>query len=922
MTRAEGDVSDVVREIIDKPFRLSDEQRNAVLSNSRYTRVIAGAGAGKTETITRRIAYLILVKGIKPASIVAFTFTNRAAQSMKSRIYQRVEEIAGAAATAGLGEMYVGTIHAYAKQVLDDYFGYGNYGVLDDNQEIAYLMRNGWGLSLSEFGRTYSNQIRNFLRTLNMVQSELLEGEVLAQKAPAFFKSYTKYLDLLEENKHLTFGLMISKVVEHLRKAPKTLDHVTNLIVDEYQDINRAQQEFINLIAGEDSIFIVGDPRQSIYQWRGSDERFFGEFAETYLNTDRVSIMENHRSTKRIVLNANRFTDSFTVLDVDPMESKRDDEGYIGFAKLDDPDHEAAWIADQIEDFVLEKGKIKFSDIGILTRSVSTAAGPLIDEFRRRRIPYIVGGKVGLFKRDEAQALGRIFAWFLEDGFWVEDPYSWEEQVTGDDLLTSALDFWGRAHIHGVPTDAERKLRELKSDLVSEVPEHRHHNLTEIYQHVLLALGFERLDYTDRNDAAIMANLGRFNTLLTDFETANRIGGRSVNWQRDLKSLCWFMNSHGLKAYEEQPSEDIRSIDAVKVMTIHQAKGLEWPLVFVFSLTKTRFPPNAMGRRERWCDIPRTLFDAERYEGGIEDERRLFYVAITRARDALLLSYFGRIRRLMDRSPLLEDVDWDNVDSLGDSNLPEIEIETYGVGEEIQTFTAGEIITYNICPHMYLLRELWGYQPGLTLRLGYGRALHHCLRRAGELVKEEGYNPSAAVMIAIDEGFHMPFVGGKVLKDFRNRATEVLLNFNDDYGDDLTRIEEVEYRLEFPIQGATVMGKVDVILGEGGELEVRDYKSARRDREDIRTHEEAQTQVLFYSLGLLSMDRNVTSGSVAYLSEPRVEPVTVDEPSLKDALELAEETVERIVNQDFVPCSGNNCSRCDFISICRWSRDE
>ena len=113
-----------------------------------------------------------------------------------------------------------------------------------------------------------------------------------------------------------------------------------------------------------------------------------------------------------------------------------------------------------------------------------------------------------------------------------------------------------------------------------------------------------------------MANLGRFNTMLTDFEAANRIGGRSVRWQRDLKSLCWYMNTHALKAYEEQPSDDIRDVNAVQVMTIHQSKGLELPIVFVFSLTGTRFSPRSTGQEKNWCRIPHGLFNAERYEGG------------------------------------------------------------------------------------------------------------------------------------------------------------------------------------------------------------------------------------------------------------------------------------------------------------------
>ena len=186
--------------------------------------------------------------------------------------------------------------------------------------------------------------------------------------------------------------------------------------------------------------------------------------------------------------------------------------------------------------------------------------------------------------------------------------------------------------------------------MASEEPEREFHNFCEVFHEVVLSLGFKSLDFKDNNEAAVMANLGRFNTMLTDFETTNRIGGRTVNWQRDLKSLCWYMNSHALKSYEEQPSDDIRDVNAIQVMTIHQAKGLEWPVVFVFSLTGTRFPPRSVGQQKNWCGIPRDLFDAERYEGSIEDERRLFYVAITRPRDALVLSSFERMQVRVGRS--------------------------------------------------------------------------------------------------------------------------------------------------------------------------------------------------------------------------------------------------------------------------------
>lgn len=477
--------------------------------------------------------------------------------------------------------------------------------------------------------------------------------------------------------------------------------------------------------------------------------------------------------------------------------------------------------------------KLKFSDFGILTRSVSTSAGQLIDVLKDRRIPYIVGGKVGLFKRDEAQALGRIFAWFSEEGFWTQDPYKWGEKITGVDLLISALVYWDTAHGHNHPKNAEARLREIKDDLNSV--KSTYSNFTQLYYNVLVALGFEVLNFEDRNDAAIMANLGRFNNLLTDFESANRMGGHSPRWPRDLKDLCWFMSTYAISAYEEQPSDDIRGIDAVQVMTVHQAKGLEWPTVFLFATVKRRFPSSRVGQPQDWCGVPRDMFDVARYESDKDDERRLFYVAITRAKDALIVSHFSKLTREVSRSEFIECMDLAYAIPLNDSEtIPPIILHPGTISDEIQTYSAGEIVTFGICPHMYLLRELWGYQPQLNQAIGYGNGMHYCLKRAGELVKE-GYSPVSAVATSVEEDFHMPFVSGEVLDNYKNGAKKKLVAFTQKYGDDLKRIEEVEYRIEFPIHdggvtSATIMGKVDVILKNGGELEVRDYKSSEEAR--------------------------------------------------------------------------------------------
>ena len=908
--------NELVDKILTEHGVLSPDQRKAVLSKSRYNRVIAGAGAGKTETLTRRIVYLILAEGVEPSSIVAFTFTERAAQTMKSRIYQRVGEL-DPDKLGKLGEMYVGTIHAYAKRVLDDYFKFGNYTVLDENQEIAFLMRHGWDIGINDFERNYSDACRVFLRTVNMVWDEMLDRKNLEAKAPDFCEKLVHYEYLLDKHKLLTFGRMILLAVQKLRENPETLSHVKHLIVDEYQDINRAQEELIRLIGKNGKIFVVGDPRQSIYQWRGSDEKFFDSFEETFKGTKTVTIRENRRSGKRIVVNANKFAGTFKKAHYEPMEATRNEDGFIGLVEHELPEDEAVWIADQIQDSVKKRG-LQYSDIGVLTRSVSLAAGPLVNVLKQRRVPYIVGGKVGLFKRDEAQALGRIFAWFYENGFWVEDPWRWGEQITGDDLLWTSLDCWRSVYQYRMPRGVESRLREIKADLNSK--KSSYDNFTSIYQDVLITLGFENLVHTDPNDATIMANLGRFNNLLTDYETANRVGGRNPHWKEDLKGLCWFMNSYAAWAYEEQPAEDIRGVDAVQIMTVHQAKGLEWPVVFLFSTVDGRFPSKMVGRELNWCGIPRDLFDARRYEGDLEDERRLFYVAITRARDALVVSYFRRMKKSMSRSQFIDDMDFSVVTPLERKRLPGFPVAKLEAVDSMLTFSASEITAYLRCPYMFLLRNVYGYQPELDEAIGFGKGVHYCLRRAVELLKRnEDLGPITAAVQAVDNEFFMPFAGGDVFENYKKGARRSVLNYAKSFGGDLRQSSEVEYRIEFPIHNATVTGRIDVL----GDREVRDYKTLDyREAEGSVSMSEAELQVRLYAAGLKSVGRKVNGGSIAFLSSEasKVVPVDVGVSHVEKAVKNAESVVASIRNKRFKPNRGEHCEDCDMRDICRWRK--
>ncbi len=578
---------ELIEKIASEPNPLSETQRAAVLSQKRYVRVIAGAGAGKTETLTRRIVYLLLIEGVDPSSIVAFTFTEKAAQSMKNRIYQRVREYGREDIAKRLGEMYIGTIHSFCLRTLEDKFssdGYGNHQVLDANREMAFLMRVGWRLGIHKNNGNYSKECSDFLANVNAVYSEFMNLEIVKKASPEFYEKLMAYREILDDKKSLTFGRMIYDCVKKLEKHPEKMDYVKHLIVDEFQDIDAAQFKLIRIIGERASVFVVGDPRQSIYKWRGSNEEFFQNFGDEFGNglVDFIEINENRRSVKKIVEFSNAFADTFEDVKYPHMVPTRTEEGDVRTVALADKYLEAEWVVEQINGLV--KNGFRYSDIAILLRSVNTSATPFLDEMKKRKIPFSVGGKVGLFKRDDAQAIGRLLAWLDEKGFWVEDPWS-GTQIEGEELLKTGIEHWKYAVDFHLPSDIETKLKEWKQSVLNG----EYKTFKEVYYELLIVLGYKNLDFSKPLDAAIGANLGRVSVMIQDFEAARRITEKkNPHWKKDLHDLCWFMNSYAIKAYDEQSGDDTQKADTVQIMTVHQAKGLEWPVVFVSSLVTRR----------------------------------------------------------------------------------------------------------------------------------------------------------------------------------------------------------------------------------------------------------------------------------------------------------------------------------------------
>jgi DNA helicase-2/ATP-dependent DNA helicase PcrA len=356
-------------------FALTPEQQKVIDHRDGHLQVIACAGAGKTEAISRRVSSLI-EGGVEPAQIVAFTFTERAATGLKNRITRRVAESKGQDFLDRLSPMFVGTIHAYCLHMLQDHVPeFGNFDILDEDRLAGLLSREHKRLELSKLGTQHWRPIFDFLRNADVMENELLDPQPM--KGTPFGDCYLAFKQTLFRYHFLTYGLLISAAVKALAR-PEVFQRVhgrlRHLIVDEYQDINPAQEKLINLLAQPPvHLCVVADDDQAIYQWRGSDVSNMLEFTKRYKPATSLPLSANRRSRPKIIATANAFAESISPRLPKKMQEHRPSGGpeVHCWAAETVPD-EAEIIADTIEE--MRKKRYRYKDIAILFRSVRTSS--------------------------------------------------------------------------------------------------------------------------------------------------------------------------------------------------------------------------------------------------------------------------------------------------------------------------------------------------------------------------------------------------------------------------------------------------------------------------------------------------------------------------------------------------------------------
>lgn len=905
---------------------LSDAQEAVVHARGSDLQVIACAGSGKTESISRRVAGLI-AEGAEPVSIVAFTFTERAAAELKDRITRRVAEVKGDRFRDRLGPMFVGTIHAYCFRLLQDYVPrFGNFDVLDENRHAGFLSREFRRIGLNKLATRHWAPIRDFARTVDVIANEFIPPNALA--GTPLGECYAAYRQSLNRHHFLTFSQIITAALEALeddeirQQVRKPLRH---LLVDEYQDVNPSQERLIELLgAAPVELTVVGDDDQSIYQWRGSDVRNILTFLQRRQGATSVELDTNRRSRPAIISAANRFAQTIPNRLQKEMKALRPSgSNEVNPWSASTDLEEADRIVETIQR--LKDLGYRYRDIAVLYRSVRTSAPPLIEALRAHDIPYTAAGRTGLFLQPEVAFVAEIYAWFV-DGDWRDEPYGAFRPANLDRIVTGLNQVFGGK-------DPIPNLRAYLEDWRAFVLRgHRPVNLVGDFYRLLHELGVHNLDLSTPTASARMGALARFSEVLADFEHVNR-RGRQVEKDGDLvfeaandrgrdyfRALHNYLLHYARDAYEEFEGEESVDLDAVDILTVHQAKGLEWPIVFIPSLTQGRFPSRRAGQPQDW-QLPEDVFSREaraRYEGGDAEERRLFYVALTRARDAVYLSRFERKTNRFQPSEYLLQVAEAIPPIVDQLPVPGPPAEDAPKEPPTLDVSFSDLASFEECGHRYRLSNVLGFQTQIAPELGYGRAIHHVLRQLAETVRATGEIPSPAELNQLsDEEFYVPFASAQAWQTMRKAAKRLVNTYVESYSSDLERVWAVERPFALHLDDGVVSGRADVILDKEndrvGSLAIVDYKVAADEARGARYEE----QLRIYSLAGRGEGLNVEAAYLHELKDGTRASVDIGEKPAHEALQIVGARLTALRRTEFNPKPDRDrCRQCEYKLVC------
>lgn len=618
--------------------KMNPQQKEAILTTEGPLLVMAGAGSGKTRVLTHRIAYLMSEKQVSPYNILAITFTNKAAREMK----ERVEKLIGERGK----DVWISTFHSMCVRILRrdiDLIGYDlNFGILDDADQLSVIKTVMEDLNLDpkrQSPKYFLSQIsnaKNELKTPSDLNKEFENEDVI--------RVYEKYQQTLFKNNRVDFDDLLMLTVHLFEKHPEVLSFYQNkfqyIHIDEYQDTNHAQYKIVTLLAEKfRNICVVGDSDQSIYSWRGANIENILSFESDYSDASVVLLEQNYRSKQMILNAANDVIKNNSGRRDKQLWSDRGEGEAIEYHRASDGDVEANYIADKIA--YMRRDAYDYHDFAVLYRTNSQSRA-IEQALLRQNIPYRLVGGQSYFKRKEIKDLMAYLRLICNP----DDDLSFVRVVNEPKRGIGAASIDKLSHFAAeselslmssiqdatavVAKATLNKLMDFKTMIYMLRAQIEDHSLASFIDLVLSQTGYlEMLENENTIEAdSRIDNLGEFKSMATQFEDVDldEILAEEESEERadDLPTMTkLIILLNDLMLQTDTETEEEANESKVTLMTIHAAKGLEFPVVFICGFEDGIFPLRSA---------------IEQGADDLEEERRLAYVAITRAEDLLFIT--------------------------------------------------------------------------------------------------------------------------------------------------------------------------------------------------------------------------------------------------------------------------------------------
>jgi DNA helicase II / ATP-dependent DNA helicase PcrA len=841
--------------LYDKIMKYTDDQQTAINCIGENLQIIACAGSGKTQVISQRIIN-ILKNDPNPSRVIAFTYTDKAAGELKSRILKLCRE--QLPDIKGLSEMYVGTIHSWCLNVLRDYkYEFQKFSVLDEIKLKLFLDRN-----FSNSGMTFLNmekfkdtghfvQLMGLLREAKFCTDAIIPDEIIQAKVA--------YVTLLEKFNFLDFTAIMTKALHYLKNDEpfrfRVKSKIGYLIVDEYQDVNTIQEQIIHTLyeLGANTC-VVGDDDQTIFQWRGSKIGYIQKFKDNYYGVRSVILDDNFRSSNAIVdvalkcisNNINRLPKSMVAKCFQKYE-----RGDILYNQYDSIDSENQFIIDTIRSLRGVKFQDKedssfrgldYSDFVILIRKWKKADS-ISAALLAAEIPFIVTGVNNLFIRPEIQAARAIYL-FLDN------------QIDESTIKSHWSDLSPSLH----EIDIDSAINYLVKSKPHEKTYYEAFILQKIFHDFLDKAGIREDKFINQDvngtpdlsaEEVIFYNLGMFSQIINDFEVINfKSPPRSK-----LKNFINFLIHSAADYYPEGwLNNSYKSPNAVQIMTIYQAKGLEFPVVFIPGLNKNYLPTKQPSGKQVWHFIDKKLIeDHADYFPHEEDERRLLYVAITRSKKFLYISRAHESNLYGKESVFGPEIRQSTfVFTAKDRDFSEREKITPKSSSEISNISLNFSILKSFfdCPYSFKFYSFYGFQNPLGARIGYGSAIHNALMELHREYLEGNLISKEDLSSLVEHHKNFPYATDALDQALTQRAKEAVNIYYDRNIIDFKDIVFAEKEIQIDLgDGIIVSGKMDLIKkrNHDGTIEkiIIDFKST----EDAQAYNASMDQLQLYALG-------------------------------------------------------------------------